>query len=227
MSTYHPISKSCGDHRDNFAEFKPFDPINNCKSAGIIPYAIHNQTLYFLFQRSKNPGKKKDAGWNDFGGKRISLAETTAETASREFSEETSCLFYLRDQIDDLSKKYYELLKDNKNLYYDESTVDILKSIIPLSQKYFNDKITEFVLPIHVSSKEIYISYLVKVTYIDERDLPHAEDIHIDYEDRYLRDCKWLSFEELMTMDEKEFHKRLQITRIQQRINSYYQKELF
>lgn len=206
---------------------KPYDAINNCKSAGVIPYCIHHDTIYFLFQQSNNPLKRKDGGWNDFGGKRSGETESTAETAAREFSEETSCLFYLRDKNDQESMIYYHLLKNNKDLYYDKDTIDVLKKLIPLSQKYYTDKITEFVLPIHISSKETYISYFVKVNYIDQRDLPNAEDIHIDYEERYLRTCKWFSFNELMNLNEKDFHKRLQITKIQQRMRSYYDKGLF
>ncbi|AYV85445.1 MAG: hydrolase [Satyrvirus sp.] len=154
-------------------------------------------------------------------------SETTAEIAAREFSEETSCLFYLKEQINDENKTFYELLKDNKNLFYEDTTIDILKTLIPLSQKYYTNKITEFVLPLYVSSKETYISYLLKVNYLNENDLPHAEDIHINYEERYLRECRWFSYDELMELDDKDFHKRLQITRIKQRIKNYYEKNLF
>lgn len=204
-------------------DFKPYDPVNKCKSAGIIPYTIHNNQLYFLLQRVIYPVRKKDSGWNDFGGKKMNSYETTTETAAREFSEETSCLFYLEENSND---EHYQLLKNNKNLEYDENAISLLRRLIPLSQKYFNDRITEYVLPIYVSSKETYISYLLKVKYINEKDIPAAEDIHISYEDRYLRTCKWFSLDELMKMNEKEFHKRLQITRIQQRIMNYYIKGL-
>nr|QZX42978.1 hydrolase [Mimivirus sp.] len=99
--------------------------------------------------------------------------------------------------------------------------------MILVSQKFYTDKITEYVLPIYVSSKETYISYFVKVKYIIENDLPKAEDIHINYEDRYLRDCQWFTLDEILNLCEKDFHKRLQITRIQQRITKYYEKGLF
>lgn len=207
-------------------DFKPYDAINNCKSAGIIPYTIHNGIIYFLFQQAKNPLRKKDSGWNDFGGKRISQTETTAEAAAREFSEETSCLFYLKENQQNPSN-YYNLLKNNDNLVYDDETITILKNLITKSQQYFSEKINEVVLPVYISSKETYISYFLRVKYIPEEDLPQAEDIHIPYEVRYLRTCKWFSYEELMELDEKDFHKRLQITRIQQRIQNYYEKGLF
>lgn len=212
---------------------RPYDAISNCKSAGIIPYTIHNQNLYFLFQKAENPKRKKDSGWNDFGGKKIEFEEHTALTAAREFSEETSCLFYLLEIIENdpqkkqLYLKYYEMLKNNDMLKYDKDVVEILKQLIKDSQNFFFEKITEVVLPIYISSKETYISYFVKVKHIPEQDLPIAEDIHIPYDVRYIRQCKWISYDELLTIDNTDFHKRLQITRIQQRIIDYKKKGLF
>jgi hypothetical protein len=207
---------------------RPYDAIGKCRSAGIIPYAIHNNKLYFLFQTAVSPIRKKNDGWNDFGGKKLVPCETTAEVAAREFSEETSCLFYIKDQLHlDNSNIMYDLLKDNENLYYSDDTIILLKKLIPDAQKYFTDKINEYALPLYVSSKETYISYLIKVCYIPTEDIPRAEDIHIPYEERYIRTCKWFTFEELMVLDEISFHKRLQITKIQQRINNYHKKGLF
>ncbi len=221
---YQPINAS----QPNLSiDFKPYDAISNCKSAGVIPYTIHNDTVYFLLQQSINPQRKKDYGWNDFGGKKLSPGETTAETASREFSEETSCLFFLKENKSEENDKFYDMLKNNIELSYDNDTIEILKKLILLSQNFYADKITEFVLPIYISSKETYISYFIRVPYIPQEDLPRAEDIHIPYESRYLRNCQWFSFDELMELNEKDFHKRLQITRIQQRINNYYEKGLF
>jgi hypothetical protein len=208
-------------------DFKPYDPISNCKSAGIIPYTVHNGIVYFLLQQAQYPLRRKDFGWNDFGGKRISYNESTIETAAREFSEETSCLFYLKEKNTTESNIFYDRLKDNIDLYYNNETIMILKNILPLSQKYYVDRITEYLHPVYISSKETYISYFVKVNYIPEPDLPRAEDIHIPYEIRYIRTCKWFNFEELMSLNEKDFHKRLQITKIQQRINDYFNKKHF
>lgn len=220
-------SESVNNISDMYHDYKQYDAVNNCKSAGIIPYTIRDGITYFLFQQAANPPRKKDAGWNDFGGKKGNPSEHTAETAAREFSEETSCLFYLKEQTDNESANAYNLLKDNNELFYDADTVQLLKNILPISQKYFMEKITEFVSPIYASSKDIYISYFVKVKYIPEEEIPRAEDIHIPYETRYIRACKWISYDELMAMDEKDFHKRLQITRLQQRVHNYYEKGLF
>lgn len=216
-----------------FTDFRPYDAINNCKSAGIIPYTIHNGELLFLLQRFVNLERKKYNGWNDFGGKRSNIAESTAETAAREFCEETSCLFYLTETSDSSSpnseenKRLYDLFKDNPSLSYDQETIELLKKTIVESQKYFVDKITEYVSPIYISSKETYISYFVQVKYIPESDIPRAEDIHIPYTLRYMRECRWFTYNELINMKDIEFHKRLQITRIQQRISSYCAKGLF
>lgn len=207
--------------------FKLYDAINNCKSAGIIPYVVRDGIVYFLFQQIKYPTRKNEYGWNDFGGKKINSMESTAETAAREFSEETSCLFYLMEKSDKDFKIKYNLLKNNKDLYYNDDTIKILKDLIIDSQKYYADKITEFVIPVYISSKETYISYFIRVEHIPEEDIPSAEDIHIPYETRYIRACRWFSIDEVMQMDEKEFHKRLQITRVQQRIWNYYGKGLF
>lgn len=209
----------------NFSSTIIFDPINNCKSAGVIPYTFYEGDLYFLLQCSNSPLKRKDVGWNDFGGKKCSNEETTVEIASREFNEETSCLFYLIEQSD--KNDIYQLLKGNINLDYNEQTTSILLNTIPVAQKFFVDRITEYVIPIYISSKEIYVSFFVKVMYIPESDIPNAEDIHINYSERYLRTCKWFSYGEIMEMNEKDFHKRLQITKIQRRIEDYYHKNLF
>lgn len=191
-----------------------------------------------MFQRAENPQRKKDSGWNDFGGKQLNSSETTADIAAREFSEETSCLFYLLENIyiesnnnnnnnNSKFKDLYDLLKNNDDLFYSRETIVNLKKLIIESKKFYSDKITEYVLPIFLSSKETYISYFVRVKYIPESDLPKAEDFHIPYEDRYLRECRWFSLDDLMNLNEKDFHKRLQITRIQQRIAKYYEKGLF
>lgn len=203
---------------------KSFDAINNCKSAGIIPYTIHDSTLFFLFQQNDSPIKRKESGWNDFGGKQLLSTDTTAETASREFNEETSCLFYLKSIPEN---NLYSKLKNNPTLLYSEKTISELQSILPSAQKFFADKITEFPFPLHVSSKETYISYFVRVPYIDENDIPKAEDIHINYENRYLRTVRWFTISEILLLKDKDFHKRLQITRIQQRIQNYFEKGMF
>ena len=166
-------------------------------------------------------------GWNDFGGKSMDN-EDTYETAAREFSEETSCLFYLNEnEFEENRDQKYSLLKDNLELAYNDDTVDLLLELLPKSQQYYVNRIKEFATPLYINSKEMYISYLIKVAYIPAEDLPRAEDIHIPYEMRYLRTCRWFSFTDLMQLHERDFHKRLLITKIQCRIREYYEKGLF
>ena len=216
-------------YEENFEQqIKLYDAVEYCKSAGIIPYTIHNGIVLFLFQKEIDPSRKKNSGLNDFGGKRINNMESTAEIAAREFSEETSCLFYLQENINfNENNKYYDLLKDNDTLFYDDYIIDILKKLIPISQKYYYNKIMDLTSPIYVSSKETYISYFVKVPYIPENEIPRAEDIHIPYDVRYIRKCEWYTFNKLMELNPTDFHKRLQITKIQHRISNYYHKRLF
>lgn len=205
--------------------FKSYNAVQKAKGSGIIPYSIVDGKIYFLLQKTDSPCKKKDSGWNDFGGKK-NKSEHTVMTAAREFSEETSCLFYLKEIDDKESNLLYEKLKDNPTLSYDEESIEKLKKTIDISEQFFFDKINAYVNPIYVSSKEIYISYIIKVKYIPISDIPRAEDLHIPYEDRYVRECKWFSLDEFMLLEEEDFHKRLQITKVKYRIKNYYEKGL-
>lgn len=206
--------------------FEIYDAINNCKSAGIIPYTLHRGKVHFLLQKYTYPLNIKDKGWNDFGGKR-NPNEDTYQTAAREFNEETSCMFYLNEKKDKNSKKFYNKLAKNRGITKDEQIFNDITSVMPDAEKYFRDKINEFVIPLYVSSKETYISYFVKVDYIPDDDIPVSEDLHIPYEDRYIRICSWISIDDVLKMKEGDFHKRLQITKIQNRIKKYHNKEMF
>jgi len=66
--------------------------------AGILPLAIHNDKLYFLFSREYG---KKD--WRDFGGK-CENNETLEETAARECWEESSGFLGTQNNIAKLIK---------------------------------------------------------------------------------------------------------------------------
>jgi len=261
-----------------------YNAILNAKGAGIIPYAVENGNIYFLLQHADLPCRKKENGWNDFGGKRDGLTlkdnpfiESTLEAATREFSEETSCLFYLHETLmaqpsklapqgetpslktsglvpsgetlmaqtlklvpggetpslktsglvpsgDTKHNKLYVDIKAGKT---DSDTVNELLRIIPLSQAYFTNKIQGYERKIFIYSKEIYISYFLRVNYLPADDLPKSEDLHIPYVERYTRKCKWFTYDELMKVDPQKFHKRLQITKIKQRLKYFYDHHLF
>lgn len=204
-------------------EHKQYDAIKNCKSAGIIPYTIVDDVVYFLLQKSIDDEKKKLQGWNDFGGKRISSDNSTIETAAREFSEETSCLFYLFDQ----DQNFYQLIKNNHEVEYDAQIIKKLGTIIPDSTSFFAKQIQSNIYPMYTSCKEIYISYFLYVPFVPASDIPRAEDIHIFYEKRFMRRCKWISLEKILKMKDHQFHKRLQITKIKQKIIDLNNKSLF
>jgi len=204
-------------------QFITFDAVRFCKSAGIIPFTFYNGHLYFLFQQMDNPINNKQFGLNDFGGKQNYDSETTFEIASREFSEETSCLFYLKETKNDA----YNILKHNDKLEYDENAIQLLNKYIQESNTWNLNKLKSTDKLMYVSSKETYISYFLYVPYVPAHDIPKAEDIHIPYNPRFIRTCKWFSYDEIMGMSEIFFHKRLQITKIQTRIYDYYHAGLF
>ena len=74
--------------------------------AGILPMAINDGKVYFLFSRERNLGDFKEKGlWSDFGGKDEN-GETPMETAIREGYEESSGLLgTIKDVIFLVKKK--------------------------------------------------------------------------------------------------------------------------
>ena len=61
------------------------DKRKNCYSAGILPYTIRNDKIYYLLGRDW-----RDEGWSDFGGKvEDKDSNNIIKTAIREFYEET------------------------------------------------------------------------------------------------------------------------------------------
>ena len=211
-----------------FGDHNKYDPILNAKGAGIIPYSIVNGNIYFLLQHADVPCRKKEHGWNDFGGKRNGITlkdnpfvESTLETATREFSEETSCLFYFQEtEQNDL----YERIKTGD---ISLETMEDITRMIPLSQAYFVNKIQAYDQKIFLSAKETYITYFLRVNYIPSSDIPKSEDLHIPYIERYTRVCKWFSYQELMKLNPQNFHKRLQITKNKQSIKYFYERRMF
>lgn len=69
------------------------------KGGGILPVAIYNSDIYFLFARETMIPKTKISGqWSDFGGSHEN-GETVFETAIREGFEETNKIFKSIDQL--------------------------------------------------------------------------------------------------------------------------------
>jgi len=192
------------------------------KGAGIIPYSLVNGRVYFLLQHAEIPCSNKNIGWNDFGGKRNKKSETTLEIAAREFNEETSCLFYLKDINND---ELYSKLKhneSNKNNYNNETTKELI-NMIPIANEHYIDKIKKKY--ISINARNTYMSYFIKVPYISADDLPKSEDMHIPYTFRYTRNCKWFTYEEMMGCD--NFHSRLHAAKIKKKLKYFHDKKLF
>ena len=77
--------------------------INNKRrqySAGILPYAIHKEKVYFLLGKDY-----KDDAWSDFGGK-VELQDNCIpyRTAAREFYEESIGSIFSYDSVENLLK---------------------------------------------------------------------------------------------------------------------------
>lgn len=64
-------------------------PSPNLPPAGVIPYACQNNDTLVLLAFDRSPGRN---GWAAFGGG-ANAGESIAETAAREFHEETGCVF--------------------------------------------------------------------------------------------------------------------------------------
>ena len=76
--------------------------------AGILPIAIHNNKVYFLFGQ-----EAYDKKWSDFGGARDSKTEPIFETAIREGYEELNGLLGTKGKIRHMVKNNY-ITKINK-----------------------------------------------------------------------------------------------------------------
>lgn len=227
-----PIRSNCFSlpnlqhNNDLSPRFNNYNAIKNAKGAGIIPYTIHNGKVLFLFQKCTYPVTNKNQGWNDFGGKKdIETDGDSIDVACREFSEETSCLFFIKQ-----SKEYeylYDEIKYTKDKKYDIYK-DIITKLIDISKNHYVNILRNNLCsyPMEISVKDTYITFPLKVDYIDANDIPEMEDAHLDYDVRYLRKCEWIPYEELIKMEPSCFHKRLQILHIIKKIKKFHDDNL-
>jgi hypothetical protein len=79
--------------------------------AGILPYTIKNNKLYFLL--GENYGK----GWKDFGGM-CEKNEFILTTAKREFMEESLSSILTKHELNCRILSHYDSIVINKNEYY-------------------------------------------------------------------------------------------------------------
>ena len=71
---------------------------------GILPFAVHNNKIYFLFSREYNKGKSEGGSWSDFGGSK-EKGETYKDTALREGWEESNNILGNKEKIKKLIEK--------------------------------------------------------------------------------------------------------------------------
>jgi 8-oxo-dGTP pyrophosphatase MutT (NUDIX family) len=176
------------------------------RAAGVIPYCYHNGTLWFLLQRVINTTETRYCGWSDFGGKK-DPGETICQTAAREFCEETSCLIYLNEMV------------DNPEFKSIMNTKDILQQ----AQSWFQARINQH--PIRAVTHN-YVCYFVLVKYFDACLLPERQDTH---ENAYLclRECKWFTFRDILRMNPEDYHGRIRQMQIKDAIKHFNKKDGF
>jgi len=123
-----------------------FDKKRNCYSAGILPYTIRNNEIYYLLGRDW-----RDEGWSDFGGKVEDKDNNdTLNTAIREFYEETMGCVLSENEIK--SKLKNNIPKNIKSVTLNGSPYYMYFIYINDEnyQKYFK-KIYDFLVYSHIS----------------------------------------------------------------------------
>jgi hypothetical protein len=182
------------------------------KSAGVVPYSYIGNKLYFLFQithppKSDTKSRNKIGVLCDFGGKRDPTDRDIVMTASREFSEETSCLFF---------RKKYEH--------------DDLKALITASTDHFSALFKNMCKehPYFELYNDIsYVVYLYKVDYIPADMFPDKEDEYMNYDVHYKRECVWISYDDLIKLPYYKIHRRLNAVKLIPKLKCMYENDLF
>jgi hypothetical protein len=115
------------------------------------------------------------------------------------------------------------------NSEYSPQQVELLNSVIPANTQFFAERLNigaNYKQPLYASHKDVYVTFLMKVKYVPVEDIPTSEDLHVYYEERFVRECKWFTFTELMQLGRSDLHRRLQITPLHDRIMYYYKESL-
>ena len=84
--------------------------------AGVLPVAILNNKLYFLFGKERNRPNETARGWADFGGGH-EKNESALNTAGREGAEELSGFLGSESKIKKLLRKKKLVIKTDDNNY--------------------------------------------------------------------------------------------------------------
>lgn len=115
--------------------------------AGILPVALHNNKLYFIFGKEVSNGK-----WGDFGGGK-EKNETPIQTACRECSEEFNGFLGNKTKILSHLRKHELIMFQTKNKQY--KTFLYITKYEPSLPNYFNNNASFLIqrFPDSVSNK--------------------------------------------------------------------------
>jgi len=102
-------------------------------AGALLPVAIHNNKLYFLFGK-ENPMEDSSRGWSDFGGG-CEKGENPYQTALREGSEELTGFFGDRKGLDNIVKKSKGFYTISHNDYHSHLFLIDYDTYLP---SYFN-----------------------------------------------------------------------------------------
>lgn len=197
------------------------------KGAGIIPYTYDGDKIKFLFQRYTHPNNTKNLGWNDFGGKKEGGDFDSIETAVREFSEETTCMFFLNDYNRDAYNMIRDYNEEKSTSEEKRKMMNIINGFINLTRTEYEKKMRCIENIPCLYSRDTYTCYFMPVKYINSADFPSGEDLHVYYDDRYQREFKWMTCDELSSLGDRDFHKRLQVLKIKDKIRGLCETENF
>lgn len=117
--------------------------------AGLLPVALVNNKLYFLFGKERDRPNETARGWADFGGGHED-GETAIVTAAREGAEELSGFLGDKYSITKLLKKKKHVIKTDSNHYTAYIVPINFDKNLPL---YFNNQIK--FLNTYVDSKKL------------------------------------------------------------------------
>lgn len=196
-----------------------------------MPFSIINGRPYFLIQLAdfvydKNGFRRKPKcnGYAEFGGKRDKGDRDILETAAREFMEETAAMPYLWEIG---SSEYFgNLFEDEyQDLHFLPEVTDrhLLTSQIKDGTEYYYQRLLNSPT-MYINNQDSYVVFFLEIPYLPSSHLPLHEDMHIEYEDRYQRICKWVDLKTLNNLPVASLHIRLRTKTWEKKLKHVIQK---
>lgn len=206
------------------------------QAGGIVPYTFLNGELLFLMQRSKYFQNGNKSGWTDFGGAGY-IGDFAYETAAREFCEETSSIFFLETMkrqkivsnkehllksfhdkyklVAGINKKVSKLsanMQTIKNNFLTTKEQKIICELLGKSIEYYVNLLSSMSevnsIPCIKRRRKVYESFFLEVPYIPVEHIPMTEETHTEFDELCLRECKWMTLNDLKNIAKHEFHGR-------------------